>query len=89
MTDLERARLTIRELCETMGEISNALDKRNSVCEWQYDFKYNPIAPEEGWSSGCSQNFMGKEWCGPLREGWTHCPYCGGPLEVVPEDREV
>jgi len=58
------------------------------ACEYEYSSR------DRVWVSGCGQsgtydNPPLHEWCGPKREAWEYCPWCGEQLVVCEEDEEV
>lgn len=53
----------------------NILADRKTVCYWAAD--------DDGtWHTTCRNAFQ-FENSGPTENGFTHCPYCGKPLEII------
>lgn len=58
-------------------------------CEYTLETK-----PFPHWVSGCNQsgsfdNPPLNAWCGPKREAWEYCPWCGAKLVIAKEDLEA
>jgi len=66
-----------RNFDPTDWECSSCSSFPNANCRW------SPVWDGNTWRGACGNKVFQFEDGGPTENGFTHCPYCGKPLEVV------